>query len=103
MEVLKSIDTSPQLRYSALAPCHTTGFAHHGASGTVGGGGFVRRELLAGRRRLRTKREAVQSGTRHRMRTIRADFNTHRDHRWDALIVLPVVRKLLLEIRQEVG
>jgi hypothetical protein len=37
------------------------------------------------------------------MGTIRADFNTHRDNRRDALILLPVLRKLLLEIFQEIG
>src|SRR5262245_40953100 len=37
------------------------------------------------------------------MGTIRADFYTHRDHWWDALILLPILRKLLLEILQEVG
>src|SRR5882672_5934095 len=37
------------------------------------------------------------------MGTIRADFHTHCDHRWDTLMLLPVLRKLLLEMLQEVG
>jgi hypothetical protein len=36
------------------------------------------------------------------MGTIRADFKTHRDNRRDALMLLPVLRKLLLEMLQEV-
>src|SRR5215471_13915947 len=36
------------------------------------------------------------------MGTIRADFKTHRDHRWDTLMLLPVLRKLLLEMLQEI-
>src|SRR5215468_7625384 len=37
------------------------------------------------------------------MGTVRADFKAHRNHRWDALVLLPVLRKLLLEMLQEVN
>src|SRR5215510_13485834 len=36
------------------------------------------------------------------MGAVRADFKTHRDNRRDMLILLPVLRKLLLEMLQEV-
>jgi hypothetical protein len=36
------------------------------------------------------------------MGTIRADFKAHRNNQRDALVLLPVFRKLLLEMLQEV-
>ena len=48
------------------------------------------------------KTDTVESGTGGRMSAVRADFKTHRDHRWGALMLPPVFRKLLLEMLQEV-
>src|SRR5262249_51717891 len=66
------------------------------------GDSFPERALLSYRRRLGTKTDAVESGTGDRMGTIRADFKAHRNHRRDALGLLPVLRELLLEMLQEV-
>src|SRR5947207_2843680 len=48
------------------------------------------------------KTDAVESGTGDRVGTIRAGFKTHCDHWRDALTLLPVLRKLLLKLLQEV-
>ena len=49
-----------------------------------------------------TKTYAVESSTGERMGAIRADFKTYGNDRRDALMLLPVVRKLLPEMLQEV-
>ena len=64
--------------------------------------GFPWRELLGWRRWLSTKTDAVEPGASDRMGTIRADFKAHRNNQWDTLVLLPVFRKLLLEMLQEV-
>ena len=80
---------------------HALDTAHYPAGGTGEDGGFPWRELLSRRRRLGPKTDAVEAGTGNRMGTIRADFKTHRNNRWDALVLLPIFRKLLLEMLQE--
>src|SRR5215470_19297602 len=48
------------------------------------------------------KTDAVEAGTGDGVGTIRAHFKAHRNHRRDALRLLPVLRKLLLKMLQEV-
>lgn len=87
----------------SLAAHLPTCLAHCGVDSVERGSGELTwRESPGGGGRLRPKADTIESGTGDRMGTIRADFHTHCDHRRDPLMLLPVVRKLLLEMLQEV-